>query len=146
MQEVTMELSITPNTENMSFDNLKELILKTPVVEWGDSHGQSDLVFSKDNEEVSKLDFFAEVTGKGFLVQYSSLKDINDVLYVVGDKHDSQVTEYIFGGDPQPIFMKYIVSKETLIKAIEYFVQTGKRLESLDWEDFEIPNEGSQMA
>lgn len=134
-----MELPIVKYTDDLRFEDLKQLILQTPIEEWFESHGQSNLVFLENGEEKAELNYFAAIKGEGFIVEHRNSKDINDTVYAVEGQHKGQITEYGFGGDIYETFNEYLVPKETLIEAVKVFMQNGERSEKLKWEEFLVP-------
>jgi hypothetical protein len=139
MSEIKIELPIVKDAENFSFEDLKQLILQTPIKEWSESHGQSNLIYLENGEEKAELNYFAGTKGEGFIVEHRNLEDINDIVYTTEGQHTGRTAKYSFGGDVYEAFTEYFVSKETLIEAVKVFMETGGCSERLQWDELLVP-------
>ncbi|NJM52286.1 MAG: hypothetical protein HC846_02155 [Blastocatellia bacterium] len=142
MGKVDIDISLAKRAENNpSIEELKELIFDVPDSEWANGTGISLFTYSDDNVVKSKITLYGS-KGFGFLVQYEKLSPQKSCLFLIEGKHNGETTYIYSGGDAHLCYKEYLVPKEMVWKALEYFFVTGEMLESLNWTiDYKVPDD-----
>ena len=113
---------------------VKDLFLNRSLEEWAGGRGDTMIDYEDDAHSSSLTIIVHPKYGFGILYNAEGESD----LMLTQGKRTGEVAHLAL--DDAYVFREQLVPKETAWQAVEYFMQTGERLKSLDWQKYEVPD------
>ena len=132
MKKIEFESTFGDHLTNPKSEVIKDLIFNHTLEEWEGGSGDSMMHYENDSNSAS-LSISAH-KDYGFLILYSNLNERN---VVTEGNHSGEIVT--FADNYTQSFREQLVSREIAWQAIEYFMETGKQLDSLNWKKYITP-------
>lgn len=134
MKTIEFDVSFADYLVNPEISAVKDLFDNNGLEEWAGGSTMSVMNY-EDSDYSASLTIMAQ-PDYGFSILFGDSQK-NEAILTEGGRSDQPIQIGI--GDSY-VFRYQLVSKETAWKAVEHFMQTGKRLESLNWQKYEVPD------
>jgi len=115
----------------------KQMILDGGDAVWAVGSGGASIVCWKDGEPCAEV-MLIGCEAHGFFIRHLHVDDEYDRTLVAGE-HTGETVEAIVGGSEMRFWRETFVPKEMAWEAIEHFLSTGQRKQSLRWEEIDLP-------